>query len=394
MRDHSTNGLHGTVTGQTAVTQVAWPVVVSGKITDAAGRGLSGAAVEILQPGRPVRSLRPNNAGEYAFTAYPGEPCDLFVTSGELSAYRLDFHPGTEPSQRLDWTLGDPGKAPVELGGMGTPAVPARSGSESSGNSVDFNPPSASGAAANGDRSQSTPFPPGTVVATVLTDEQGDFEFPNVPPGAYQVRAQIPGGRAWYDAGRILFADPDATEAERARLAKLDFQLAPFNKGRWKKFGVLDGLKNNSTGRTLFTSDGALWNHGAGGFTRFDGREFFPLSSEKGLAGLVQLPFGRPPGCQRHVLDGNQRWPLALPPGGRRSRPPASRRRVFLPPTFLKYRARRRRGLVAHPDALVRYQGGQGTVFTNLWREPELGFEQNPGLSPLRAWPRPGIGSG
>ena len=33
-------------------------------------------------------------------------------------------------------------------------------------------------------------------------------------------------------------------------------------------------------------------------------------------------------------------------------------------------------------DTLVRYQGGQGTAFTNLWREDSASFyEQNPGLA-------------
>ncbi len=57
-----------------------------------------------------------NDAGDYAFTIFPGERCDLFVTNGKLSAYRLGFQPIAEPQQRLDWTLADPEKTPVELG--------------------------------------------------------------------------------------------------------------------------------------------------------------------------------------------------------------------------------------------------------------------------------------
>ena len=209
----------------------------------------------------------------------------------------------------------------------------------------------------------------GTVVATVLTDEQGNFEFTNVIPGVYQVRAQIPGGRAYYEAGRILFADPDASEAERARLAKLDFQLAPFNKGRWTKFSVLDGLKNNAVGRTMFTSDGALWNVTySGGLFRFDGREFF-YPSKDDLAGLVNGPLGV-------CLDGSGMFWVATSDGLWQYRPSDGAAPVrfsapglpaggdILEITSTSDGAVWWRTL----DALVRYRDRQGTVFTDLWR--------------------------
>ena len=276
-RDASPGAHHGKLIGQASVTNAALPVIVSGIITDASGKPLANARVEIHEAGQTDRRVTPNAAGEYAFTMAAAVRCDLFVTTGELSAYRLGFQLTAEPQQRLDWTLADPEKTPVVLGSSGF-GVPASAGSASA-NSTALKSSNARPAEAG------TPnppqFPAGTVVDTVLTDEQGNFKFPIVKPGAYQVRAQIPGGRAWYEAGRILFADPDATEAARAGLTNLDLRVAPFSKGRWKKFGVLDGLRANLTGRNLFTSDGALWNHAVLGLARFDGREFLILSSER-----------------------------------------------------------------------------------------------------------------
>jgi hypothetical protein len=185
--------------------------------------------------------------------------CDLFVNLGELSAYRLGFEQRGEPPYRLDWVL------------------------------------TAAGAAADISREQAAtqgqpPGGPALVFAALLTDERGEFAFTNVPPGVYQVRAQVPGGRAWLDAGRLLFAELDATEDSRGRLAKLDLRVAPFNKGRWKKFGALDGLRFNATGRIFITSDNALWNYAAGGLARFDGREFTTVSPEQGVAATPNSP--------------------------------------------------------------------------------------------------------
>ena len=222
LRDRSPNGHHGQLVGQATITNAALPVIVSGRITDAAGNPLTNATVEIHQAGHPTGASPANAAASMPSRWRPPRRCDLFVTTGELSAYRLGFQPG-ESQQRLDWVLTDAEKAPAVPGLVGTRSTASPS-------------VSASRMLHAGDVADAVErVPTGvSVVATVLTDEQGNFEFPNLKPGAYQVRAQIPGGRAWYEAGRILYADPDATEAERARLAKLDFQLAPFNKGRWR----------------------------------------------------------------------------------------------------------------------------------------------------------------
>ena len=254
MRDRSPNGHHGSLVGQASVTNVALAALVSGRITDAAGKPAAGATVTVHQPGQQDRQATAAETGEYVVVLASSEPCDFFVTTGELSAYSLGFQPTAEPHQRLDWTLLDPEKTPVVLGSA------VESGS-----------------------ARAPQFPAGTVVATMLTDDQGNFKFPNVKPGAYQVRAQIPGGRAWLDGGRILYANSEAPDAERARLANLDFRLAPLTKGHWKRFGVPDGLPSAEVWRVMFARDGAAWFATGGGIARFDGYEFSNLTRTEGL---------------------------------------------------------------------------------------------------------------
>ncbi len=378
-RDASPGAHHGRLMGGASITNTTPPVVLSGNITDASGKPLPNARVEIHMAGQPDQHATASAAGEYAFLMAPGARCDLFVTTGELSAYRLDFQLSGERLQRLDWVLTDAGSGRTDDPSASSPLPGQRAAS----------PPGVSHVLA------------GTVVATVLTDEQGVFKFANLKPGAYQVRAQIPGGRAWYETGRILFADPDATEAERARLAKLDFQLAPFIKGRWKKFSVLDGLRFNAAGRSLFTADGALWNYAAGGLARFDGREFLPLSAEQGMTAAPNSPLGA-------CLDANGVFWMGTVEGLWRYRPtggaPATR---FSPPSLptdgiLEMQTTSDGAIWWRTgSALVRYHAGQGAVFTNLysWRpnpdstEYQVVFPYHLAASGNRLWVTgPGVG--
>jgi PAS domain S-box-containing protein len=365
-RDASPGAHHGKFIGQPTVTNAALPgVMVLGRITDASGGAVDGASVFVRGANGVERRFVAGVAGEYAITLNPSERCDVFVSNGELSAYRLDFRPTAEPQQRLDWRLADPAKTPVVLGSAisGSAGIPAGElpGKVLAGKDA--------GAPSN------PQFPAGAVVASVLTDEQGNFNFPNVKPGRYQVRAQFPGGRAWLDGGRLLYANPEASDAERERVARLDLHLAPLTKGRWKKFGVLEGMKNNATGRIMPGADGTLWSFPASGLARFDGREFFVLSSEHGMTATPASPLGA---CR----DGSGLFWMGMSDGLWRYRPGEG-----APPA--RFSAP---GLHTEEDifeitstadgamwwrtrtALVRYHGGRGTVFTNLWRADFAGF--------------------
>ncbi len=287
-RDASPGAHHGKLMGQATTTNAPLPVIVSGRITAAAGQSLSGASVEIHQPGQPDRSIRANDAGEYAFTLSSREGCDLFATHGKLSAYRLGFQPSGEERQKLDWTLADPEKTPVVLGSARVPR--AKSGVAPDSRSTDSSVPAKLEErgfrrdAENGTRDARAPhFPAGTVVATVLTDEQGNFKFPNVKPGRYQLRAQVIGGKKWFGGGRMLYAASDPSDAERARLQSLDFQFAPFKKGTWKTYTSRDGLPSNHIRKFWVDPDGLLWIATGGGISRFDGKDFSNLTTEDGL---------------------------------------------------------------------------------------------------------------
>ena len=71
----------------------------------------------------PNTASLPNDAGEYAFTMAPAARCDLFVTTGELSAYRLGFQPNGEPQQRFDWVLTEAGAAAASVNSAPTSGV-------------------------------------------------------------------------------------------------------------------------------------------------------------------------------------------------------------------------------------------------------------------------------
>ena len=340
-RDASPAAHHGKLVGQATTTNAPLPLIVSGKITDAAGHGLVGARVEIHQPGQPDRSIRANDAGEYAFTISPGERADLFATDGEHSAFRLGFQPSGEQLQKLDWVLTGTG---VDAGN----AVPASNRQSSE---------SLTSAATSPDAV--------TVVATVITAADGSFDFANVEPSIYQMRCQTPGGRTWFEDGRPIRVEREATDVNAGKLK--DWAIAPFKKGRWRKFSVLDGLKNNATGRTMFTPDGEMWNMAYGGLLRFDGREFFTLDTENGLGGIGNGPIAA-------YLDGSGMFWVPTSDGLWRYRPAEGAPARFSPPGLPTDNIPEISGTADGAvwwrtgDALVRYHDGQGVVFTNLWR--------------------------
>src|SRR5258706_6982674 len=78
-------------------------------------------------------------------------------------------------------------------------------------------------------------------------------------------------------------------------LTNLAFRLAPMKKGRWRSFGVTDGLPNNHV-RCLWPDvDGALWVGTVDGVARFDGQEFTRWDVPASLLDTTVYDFRRDP---------------------------------------------------------------------------------------------------
>ena len=151
-RDATTNRLHGKLIGQAQAAPQILPMMVVGRITDGAGRGLTNAYVEVRRANGETYKSMSNPDGNYAFTLGLSERCDLFATDGERSAYRIGFQPSGEPMQRLDWVLTETGGAAHDS--AGPQAVPARSGTDNSTAPANAGIPDPSTPAATGNRSQ------------------------------------------------------------------------------------------------------------------------------------------------------------------------------------------------------------------------------------------------
>ena len=124
-RDASPRGHDGKLVGKASVTQARLPMVVCGQITGAAGPGAQRSHRPSPSGGGRGPAYPGQFRGEYAFTLPPFERCDLFVTDGRRSAYRLGYQPDPGPRQRLDSTLAEtPGgtetAATVSRGGDGS----------------------------------------------------------------------------------------------------------------------------------------------------------------------------------------------------------------------------------------------------------------------------------
>ena len=259
-RDASPGAHHGKLIGQATVTNTTLPLIVFGNITDAAGKPLANATVEIRQAGQPDRVVAAGTDGRYAFTITSTARCDLFVTTGKLSAYRLGFRPGGEGAQKLDWTLADTGSAGILAGGN----FPRQLAGKDAG-------------------APTAQFPAGTVITNMLTDETGAFDFPNLKPGAYQLRAHVLGGKTWFDGGRIFHVRSEQPEAESARLKSLAFRLAPFKKWRLQTIARWPGMARAWALHIHEAPDGAVWFPMLAGVARYDGAELRLFTAEDGL---------------------------------------------------------------------------------------------------------------
>jgi signal transduction histidine kinase/CheY-like chemotaxis protein/ligand-binding sensor domain-containing protein len=370
-RDASPGAHHGQLIGQATITNA--PKMLFGTVTDAVGKPLAGASIEVRSSSGAERHATSNSTGEYAVLFDPGESFDLFVSSGQRSAYRLGFRPSSESWPRLDWTLVDTERVAPVLGRR-IDQGPSRN---VAAEVTRLTSPQRQTAPLSGGVSLVTPaatgFPVGTTVATTLTDDTGAFRFPDVKPGVYQLRAQIPGGRAWLNGGRMLYVAAESARVEHADLAAIQFPLAPFKKGRWTKYSALDGLPMDRTGRLFFTTNETLWICTSVGPSRFDGRAFFNLTRQNGFPFSMANAFHQD---QLGVLwmggDGLLRYD---PREQREPTPVTARGLLMVDMEGIEEITETADGAIwwRTADELVRYQNGSGTRFTNLWRRESIG---------------------
>jgi signal transduction histidine kinase/ligand-binding sensor domain-containing protein/DNA-binding NarL/FixJ family response regulator len=252
-RDSSANAFHGTLVGGGRVVPTSIRVPV-GTVRDPEGRSVPEATVELRQNGRALVKSVTDLTGYYHVATPASEPCDVFITNGRYSAYQLNFDTIGMGRQKVDWTLADT----LSVDPLLMPGEKA-------------------------DRESSFVYPAGTLVTKVLTDELGQFQFPNLKPGQYQLRVPTPDGYEWYAEGDVFLLRNDVGRREANPLAEVDFQVAPFKRGSWTQFNYLSGLPSNHIRKLWVAPDGKLWIATMGGVSVFDGSEFMTLTTEDGL---------------------------------------------------------------------------------------------------------------
>lgn len=242
--DRSPAGRIAQLVGEARLATTRLPVVVSGRISHRDPGTRSWPTVTVTERSGAIRRVYANADGEYAMTLEPGVPVDWFVQSGDRVAYGLGFVPSSERFQRRDWVLGD--TEPSE-------------------------------------GSESPDFSGGTEVRWAMTGSGGEFQFGDLPPGAYQVRIHVPGGRRWLDQGRILPVRADASREERRALGALEFRTAPFVKGHWRQFAHRDGLPDNDVNQVVIDGAGLVWLQVGKQLAVYDGNEFRPAPVPEGF---------------------------------------------------------------------------------------------------------------
>ena len=120
---------------------------------------------------------------------------------------------------------------------------------------------------------------PGLAAATLTattTNTSENYRFPNLRPGDYKIMLHVPDARLAYHGGEIVHVAPGKT-------VTANFQVAPFRKGRWRRYSAANGLPDSRVRDFQFAPDGTLWLATLNGVSRFDGLTFTNWSKRDGL---------------------------------------------------------------------------------------------------------------
>ena len=248
-------------------------------VTDAEGRPVSGAVIQLFDQGEAAWSLRTGTNGQAEACLYPlANAYDVRATSGETGAWLYDVALRPGERRRLTLRLSMAGSLSGRVLAMdhspqNAIVVQALRDPERSGDG----PSPVPAVQTNGDEPsprQSAPkirsfLPLPPFSETVLSDTNGNFRFVNLRPGAYRLRRHGSDGFIYptNNAERIV--------AMGRTNEPVEFVFANAKRGVWRNYSITKGLAELNPLSVHRTPDGLLWVGTEGGTLHsYDGVEF------------------------------------------------------------------------------------------------------------------------
>ncbi|HXP62282.1 MAG TPA: response regulator [Dongiaceae bacterium] len=273
-RDASTNGRHGRLVGHARVVaaqlpgraQLLQPAVIFGTVKDETGKPVPDATIRLRHPGAAISTATSGPDGSYAAAGRGYDTFDIEAGASDLGTWKLGVACPRGQRTEVNLTLF---KA-VSIAGR----VTAFDGSLIPGVVVQV--VRARAPAPEPGRLATPGLVATTFTTAATTNDSESYHFARLRPGDYRVRIHVPDARIEYHEGEVLHVAPGKT-------VTADFQVAPFRKGRWRRYSTANGLPATRVYDLQFTPDGMLWLATPSGVSRFDGLKFTNWSKRDGL---------------------------------------------------------------------------------------------------------------
>ena len=249
-----------------ASAQLTGPRFVFCAIKDETGKPVANATIRLLHQETEIVRATSDTNGSYS-TAFISEYEDFDVsgTADELGNWRLDIACPRGEHTEVNLTLSNA----VSLAGK----VTAFDGSLIEDAVIQI---VRAGASAPEARHLATPGLVATMVTATRTNSSEAYHVLNLRPGDYKVMLHLPDAQVGWHGSEIVHVAPGKT-------VTADFQVAPFRKGRWRRYSTANGLLSARILDLRFMPDGTLWLATQNGVARFDGFTFTTWSKRDGL---------------------------------------------------------------------------------------------------------------
>ncbi len=250
-----------------ASSQLEEPVVLFGTVQDEAGKPVPNATIQLWHGEEAVSTAASGSDGGYSLALRSEyQSFDVEASAGDFGAWKLGVvcprGQRTEVSLTLANGVSIAGSV-TAFDGLPIPDVVVQAVR------ADAAPPDPGRLATPG-------LAATTLTAATTTNTSQSYRFLNLRPGDYKVRIHLPDAQLEAHQGEVLHVGPGKTVAA-------DFQVAPFRKGRWRRYSTANGLPSSRVCDLHFAPDGMLWLATQNGVSRFDGIKFTNRSERDGL---------------------------------------------------------------------------------------------------------------